>query len=193
MNFIDTLVGAGEAAVGTVTGQPTLVALGGKTAVGGLTAGNANDQKRAAAASAALAKAVAGSVPDAIYMIGQRIGSATAYGKQQFEIAWQQLLQQNPAVAAEALKQYPQVDPTNTPPTWKTKLASEWDSLVNKIKQDVGTTVQNVGSGVTTAAASKIDPNTGRITVPLSSSMIWIVAIVVLAIAAVFLLSKKKG
>jgi uncharacterized protein YjbJ (UPF0337 family) len=192
MSIFQDIVGVVETGVGAATGNPALASAGASTLTGQLTAGNANDPKRAAAATAALAKATAGSVPDAIYMIGQRIGSATAYGKQQFEIAWQKLLVANPQVAAEALKQYPQVDPVNTPSTWKTKLASEWDSLVNKIKQDVGTTVQQVGSGVTTAAATKIDPNTGRITLPLSSSMIWIVAIGVLAIAAVFLLSKKK-
>jgi len=154
--------------------------------------GNANDPKRAAAAKAALEKAAAGSVPDAIYMIAQRFGSATAYGKQQFEIAWAQLLQRNPAVAAEALKQYPQVDPVNTAPSVRDKLAAEWNSLVAKIRADVGTTVQRVGAGVATGVAGEIDPNTGRVTLPLSSSMIWIVVLVALAIAALFLLTKKK-
>lgn len=193
MQFVDLLIGGAEAGVGALTGQPALVAAGGAKAVGTLTAGNANDAKRAQAATAALQRAVGGDVSQAVYMIGQRIGSATAYGKQQFEIAWQQLLQQNPAVAAEALKQYPTLDPVNTPSTWKTKLAQEWDSLVGKIKQDVGTTVQNIGSGGTTALANKIDPSTGRVTLPLSSTMIWTVALGALALIAIFFLSRKRS
>lgn len=196
MGLFDGLVGAFEIGAGTVTGYAPLVAAGtakvGSAAIGALSPGNSKDAERAAAAKDHLAKALGGSVPDALFMIGQRFGSATAYGKQQYEIAWSALEQQNPAIAQEALKQYPNQDPVNTPPAVKSKLAQELDSLVAKLKNAVATSVQNIGSGATTAAATAIDPNTGRVTLPLSSKMIWVAAFVVLVIVAVVLF-KKRG
>lgn len=154
---------------------------------GGVTA----DQKRRdAEIQSDYAKAVGGDVATAMSILDGRFHSI-AYSKALCEKAWAQLLVDNPPVAKAALEEYQQRDPTNTSPSVASRIKSELTSLLNKIKQDVGTTVQNIGSGATTAAAQKIDPNTGRVTLPLSSSMIWTVAIVAIAIAAVFFLTRK--
>lgn len=194
MQFIDFIVGGAESALGTVTGQPALVAAGAAKSGGALIgSGTTADQKRRdAEIQTDYAKAVGGDVATAMSILDGRFHSI-AYSKALCEKAWAQLLIENPTVANAALEGYKQRDPTNTPPGIMAQLKAEGDKLLNQIKKDVGTTVQNVGSGLTTGAASKIDPNTGRITLPLSSSMIWIVVIGVLAIAAVYLLTKKKA
>jgi len=160
---------------------------------GALHGSNPKDAQRAAAAKAALAKALAGSLADAQWILSQRFGSATAYGKQQYDFAWQTLVQQNPALAAEALKTGQSADAYNTSPTVRSQLAAEWNSLVAKIRQDVGTTVQQLGAGGTTAAASAVDPSTGYATLPLSSKTMWTIAIVALALAAIFFLARKRA
>jgi len=192
--FTDFLIGNIEAAAGAFTGQPALVAAGAAKSGGALIGGGttADQKRRDAEIQVDLNKALGGDVAAAMSILDGRFHSI-AYSKALCEKAWPIIVQQAPDIAAQALQQYAQRDPANTAPSITSQLGHEWDSLVNKIKQDVGTTVQQVGAGVATGAATKIDPKTGRITLPLSSSMLWIVALVVIAIAAVFLLRGKRA
>lgn len=165
------------------------------SAVGSLFSSHPKDAERAAAAKAALPKAVGGSLADAQYILQQRFHSATAYGKQQFQIAWDSLVAQNPAIAQQALQMGQASDVLNTDPSIRSQLSSEWNALVANIRTDVGNAIQRVGAGVATGAAGAVDPNTNRVTVPFfgTTSIMTIVVVLGLAIAALIFLSRKRA
>jgi hypothetical protein len=192
--FTDFLIGNIEAAAGAFTGQPALVAAGAAKSGGALLgSGTTADQKRRdAEIQVDLNKALGGDVATAMSILDGRFHSI-AYSKALCEKAWAIILQQKPDIAATALQQYAQRDPANTSPSISSQLGSEWNSLVNKVKADVGTTVQQVGGGLAAGAANKVDPSTGHVNLPLSSKTIWIVALVAIALAAIFFLSRKRA
>jgi hypothetical protein len=187
-------IGIGEAAVGVATGNPGLVIAGAGTAgfkpsSSGLTA---DQTRRTNEMQNWYNLASGGDVATAGVILKTRF-HATAYSKNLADQAWSALLVSNPQVAQAALQQFPQTDPANTDPGVMSRVKSELDSLVAKLRSDVATSVQRVGAGAATGAATSIDPKTGRVTLPLSSSAIWVVVLVALALGAVYFLAKKRA
>jgi hypothetical protein len=159
-----------------------------------LSPGNTNDPKRAEAARQALERAVGGDLASAQYMLAQRFGSATAYGKQQFEIAWAALVERNPAIAAEALKLRVETSTAQDQPGVRERLGNELERLWARIRTAAGDTAQRIGTGLTGGAAEAIDPkgSPARLGLPLTSSQLYMAGAILVAIVVVWYFSKKR-
>lgn len=195
LNFGNFLVGNAEAAFGAYTGNPALVAAGSAKSGGALlSSGGGKDPERARRAHDSAILAIGGDLSSAQEVLQLRFNSATAYGKQQYEIAWQNIVAQNSAIAQEALKTRINTSSQSDNPSVRDKLNAEWNNLVASVRQDVGNTIQRVGSGMTTGAAGVVDPNTSRFTLPLggSSSMLYIGIAIALAVGAVLYFGRKR-
>lgn len=117
------------------------------------------DPERARRAAEALRRALAGDLGEAQWIYSQMTGSATAYGKQQYQIAWESLKTQNPELAAEAIRGGYRLSQTAVPdarPTSRELIAGELENLKNNVRQDAATTTSRILAGTNARIADEV-------------------------------------
>ncbi|HJQ27676.1 MAG TPA: hypothetical protein VKA60_27580 [Blastocatellia bacterium] len=134
--------------VSLVPGAATLIGKG----IGALIP-NKKDPERIATAEANLQKALNGDSAALAALQAQAAGSATEVGKE---------------AARRALEAYNARQTSFVTPEVATPLQKQVATTINSIRDDLAQGVQNVGAGVTSAAANKLGTDQTRFTLPVS-------------------------
>lgn len=156
------------------------------------------DPERARRAADALRNALAGRLDEAEWIYSQMTGSATAYGRQQYQIAWEQLKAQKPELAAAAMGGGYRFSQTSTPdakPTARELIAGELENLKNSIRRDVATTTGRVLAGGTATLVEDIGGYPTGSVQPMppvaTNQLMYIGLALIVAIALLWAFAKK--
>jgi len=145
-------------------------------------------------AEASLRAALAGSLSSAQEILRLRFNSATPYGRSVYEQAWQQLQQQNPGIATEALKTHREVVAQDKPSV-RDQLGDELERLWKNLRVEAGDTAQRVLTGSGPAAKDAIagyDDGTASLIPGISKNQLMYAGLALLLLVAALWWFRRK-
>ena len=151
-------------------------------------------RERGPRAAQALQAALAGSLPEAQWILLQRFHAATQWARSVYAQAWQQLEQQNPALAAEAAKLG--IDKvTQGNPSAREQLGNELERLWSRVRSEAANTVQRVAAGAGASAAEGVagDESGSRFNVPVTRDTLMYVGLaLIVGVLLLWFFSRRK-
>lgn len=170
--------------------------VGASALAGALHPGNKKDPERAQHAADDLRKALAGDLSAAEDLYQQKDNSGDAYGRQQFQAAWDELSRRDPEMAARAVPggaEKAQNNFTDPEPTTAQQLSAEAGGFWNRVRADAGDTAQRILAGAGAKVGNKIGGSNSRISIPTNVKTIGMVLVVALLVGAfLYWYAKKK-
>jgi hypothetical protein len=165
-------------------------------------ASNRKDQERAARAASELRNALAGDLRAAQFIYSQTgrlagSGSATAFGKQQYEAAWQQIVAQRPELALQAVPggyEQSQIGFPDATPSTRERIGDEIERLRDRVRSEAGDAAQRLLTGAAPRVGESVagEPRGTRSLLPgVSTSTMWILGAVLLGALALWWISKR--
>lgn len=152
------------------------------------------DKERAQRALASLALAIKGDLNAAQEIFGLMSNSATAYGKQQYAAAWEQLRQKNPDIVqqVEGRRGEQPISSQGYTPSTADKLREEINAGIQDVKAAAAQRAGRVLSGVTAGTQNAIDPSGNYLSIPTDKTQLLMVGGAVLAALAILWLVLRK-
>lgn len=159
---------------------------------------NKKDPERAANARAATVKALAGDLNAAqeLYLGAGHVagsGSATAYGKQQFEMGWQQVVNQRPDIANQVLgRTAPPPGPSGVSPSITDRLQAEAQKLLQDGREAAAVAAGRVLLGTKVAVQEEINPSGNYTVMPMDKKQLLMVGgALLVAMGAVYYFASR--